>query len=217
MQIKIKDYNGAGQVVENFHQNEWSDIQSVIANMPLHLKSSDQRGKQGAPIFDAVGTNQYFLNNLTGLGWKPKIALPSAFNFLGTDIDFGKNGVVLEVQFSNYPFLLNNTMRSELFFKAGVVFDVKPTSLVIIVTKVGAFPASNSTLYYEQAESQLDSFMQHNVFSVPIRLVGLDESPGVVNSTFTTYQDPRYSRTVVSQVIQPVNIAQGGRTKYKIT
>ncbi|MEH2284834.1 MAG: hypothetical protein V7K90_26540 [Nostoc sp.] len=56
---------------------------------------------------------------------------------------------------SNYPFLLNNTLRSELFFKAKTEFVGYPTNLVIIVTKALMFPASNSTLYYEQAVNQL--------------------------------------------------------------
>ncbi len=92
------------------------------------------------------------------LGWLVNIPIPVDYSFLGTDIDFGKAGVIVESQFSNYPFLLNNTLRSELFFKAGTIFAGHPTQLVILITKALMYPASNSTLYYEQAVRQLTGF-----------------------------------------------------------
>ncbi|MBC6421058.1 MAG: hypothetical protein GDA43_25880 [Hormoscilla sp. SP5CHS1] len=119
--------------------------------MPLHLKASSQAGLQGYPIFDPVGTNEYIKTELVNLGWKPNISIPKQYNFLGTHIDAGKAGAIVENQFSNYPFLLNNTIRSEFFFKAETRFSGSATKLVIIITKAHMFPASNSTLYYEQA------------------------------------------------------------------
>src|SRR4051794_15797231 len=62
--------------------------------------------------------------------------------FLGTDVNLGKNGVITEVQFSDYPFLLNNLMRSELLFKAGVDLPNKAAGLLIVMTKAHMFPAS---------------------------------------------------------------------------
>lgn len=196
MLIKYKDYNGADTVVQAAHGPEWQELEQVLGTMPLHLKASDQEGLQGNAIFDPVGTNRHVAEGLINRGWKGGIAIPGEFDFLGKDIDFGKNGVVVEVQFSNYPFLLNNTVRSELFFRSKTVFDVRPTSLVIIVTKAGMFPSSNSTLYYEQAVKQLDALGQHKVFTVPIRLVGLFENTGKVQATWTKYSAARYSRTV---------------------
>ena len=101
---------------------------------------------------------------------------------MGTDIDFGKAGVIVESQFSNYPFLLNNTLRSELFFKAGTTFAGYATQLLILITKALMFPASNSTLYYEQAVRQLTALTDNHVFDVPIRLVGLFEQQNAIVS-----------------------------------
>ena len=71
---------------------------------------------------------------------------------------------------------------------------------MIIVTKAHMFPASNSTLYYEQAQKQLDELARHKVFNVPIRLVGLFEQIyGETEAIFTEYENPRYSRTVVER------------------
>lgn len=151
MQIRFTDFNNAGNVVAGTYATEWAEIEHVLTAMPLHLKASDQAGIQGKAIFDPVGTNQHIADQLTTAprSWAGGIPIPAEFSFLGTDIDFGKNGVVVEVQFSNYPFLLNNTVRSELFFRAQTVFHARPTQLVVIVTKAGMFPSSQSTLYYE--------------------------------------------------------------------
>jgi hypothetical protein len=86
----------------------------------VHLKASDQARKIGAPIWDAVGNNAAIKKKLIRLDWRPNIPISAPFKFLGTDVDFVKNGVVIEIQFSNYPFLLNNLLRCELFFKWGL-------------------------------------------------------------------------------------------------
>ena len=81
------------------------------------------------------------------------IPIPAEYDFLGTGIDFGSQGMLIEVQFSNYPFLLNNTVRSELFWQAKIPLAHKHTEVVVIITKAHMFPASNSTLYYEQGKN----------------------------------------------------------------
>jgi hypothetical protein len=120
MQIGFTDFNEADLLISSGFQTEWGEMETVLNSMPLHLKASDQRGKQGRPIFDAVGTNEYLKMSLVSTGWRSSVQIPSEFKFLGTDIDFYKSGVIVEAQFSNYPFLLNNLLRSELFFKAGI-------------------------------------------------------------------------------------------------
>jgi hypothetical protein len=116
---------------------------------------------------------------------------------LGTGVDFGKRGLIVEVQFSNYPFLLNNLLRSELFFKAGLNLAEEPVQAVVVIAKDGMFPASNSTLYFQQAEKQLGALASKKVFDVPLRLVGLFENPNArIPVKWTEYDNPRYSRTV---------------------
>jgi hypothetical protein len=172
MQLKIVDFNDPQAILSATHAREWAQVISALAKMPLHLKSSDQAGKQGSLIFDVVGTNAYIKACLTPLGWQATRIEPE-YEFLGVDVDFAKSGVILEVQFSNYPFLLNNLLRSELFFREKVRFDGAPMSAVIIVVKARMFPSSNSTLYYEQALKQLNGLAEYKLFSVPVRLVGL--------------------------------------------
>lgn len=216
MLLNWRDYNGSDAAIAGAFRQQWTQLETQLRGMPLHLKASDQAGLQGNAIFDPVGTNQAIADRLLPLGWQQKIGLPLPFRFLGTDVDFGKDGVILEVQFSNYPFLLNNTLRSELFFRAQTVFHRKPTGLVVIVTKGGMFPSSNSTLYYEQAISQLSALSEHKVFTVPIRLVGLLEDRGDIDATWTDYSAARYSRTIASRTVRKFRITQGRSNRCRI-
>ena len=186
--------------------------------MPLHLKASDQAGLQGNLIFDPVGTNEHIKRELMNLRWNANTPIPSQFSFLGTDVDFLKSGLLVEVQFSNYPFLLNNTVRSELFFKARTRLGNSTVDAAVIITKAHMFPASNSTLYYEQAQNQLTELANHNVFDVPIRLVGLFETDsGIADVMFTEYENPRYSRTVVNRSSRRCRISAGRTSRGRCT
>lgn len=216
MRVQFTDFMGADTAIAAGYSQQWLELEQVLGAMPLHLKASDQDGKQGSAIFDPVGTNEHIARALVTRGWSGKIAIPEPFTFLGTDVDFGKQGVVVEVQFSNYPFLLNNTIRSELFYRAETVFHQLPTRLVVIVTKAGMFPSSNSTLYYEQALSQLTALAEHGVFTVPIRLVGLFEQQGPVTATWTDYSAARYSRTVGARVQRSFTITGGRGVRCRI-
>lgn len=171
--------------------------------MPLYVKHSDQAGKIGQFIFNSVGTNFHIKKELINRKWVTNILIPHQFNFLGIDVDFEKNGIIIEVQFSNYPFLLNNLLRSELFYKSKTVFNNKPVETLIIISKAHMFPAPNSTLYYlyyEQAMKQLNELIKNNVFDIPIRLVGLFENEQVATpAIWTEYSSNRYSRSVVKE------------------
>ncbi len=62
------------------------------------------------------------------------------------------------------------------------------------------FPASNSTLYYEQAKNQLSALAKEKVYDVPLRLVGLfEEKDTTVSAIWTEYSSSRYSRTVINR------------------
>lgn len=178
--------------------------------MPLHIKPSDQMGLQGKLIFDPVGTNKYIKNVLVNLKWQTNIVIPAEYRFLGKAIDFAKTGIILEIQFSNYPFLLNNTLRSELLFKAGTNLNNNSTKVLIIITKAQMFPAANSTLYYEQAAQQLTALIQNHVFDVPMRLVGLFETQNTIISAISTvYKEKRHSRTAASRISCRCQISSG--------
>jgi hypothetical protein len=218
MIIEFHDFNSADKVITGNYATEWGEIKEVLERMPLHLKESDQAGIQGRPIFDPVGTNGYIKDGLKAKHWKSNIPVPGEYDFMGTDIDFGKNGFIGEAQFSNYPFLLNNILRAELFFKGGVILSDRKTACLFIITKAHMFPASNSTLYYEQAKYQLDALSKNKVFDAPIRLVGLKENMGRrIRVIWTTYAKPRYSRTVSKRAKLTCDINRGRSEESRCT
>jgi hypothetical protein len=216
VEIKATDYNNPDAILAKTHAREWAQVLNTIKKMPLHLKASDQGGRQGSLIFDPVGTNAHLKESLGVSGWRATRIAPE-YAFLGLDVDFAKSGVVLEAQFSNYPFLLNNLIRSEMFFREKVSFDGATMSVVVILVKAAMFPASNSTLYYEQALKQLNGLAKFKLFTVPVRLIGLfSPIKKSVDAVFTTYDAARYSRTVGETTNIKCDITSGRTERCKI-
>ena len=216
MILKYSDFRGADIQASGGHQSEWEELQDVLSSLNLHLKASDQAGIQGKPIFDVVGTNEHIKLHLQEKNWSANVKIPKEFEFLGTDFDFSKNGVIVEAQFSNYPFLMNNVLRAQLFFKSKTPLLEEPTSLVIIITKAHMFPASNSTLYYEQGAKQLAALAKYQVFDVPIRLVGLFESlNSEIVAKWSEYENPRYSRTPLFRTNRRCRIRAGANRRSR--
>jgi len=200
MLIQFTDYNSADEVIAQNYLQEWEQIESMLTEMPLYLKASDQKGKEGQPNFDPVGTNQFISDYLKRNGWLDTIPITPELDALGTDLDFGKNGILMEAQFSNYPFLLNNVVRSEVLFRNLFQIGGTPVKLGIIITKGHMFPSSNSTLYYEQAMHQIDFLDQFKIIDIPLRLIGLFEAySNSTSAVWTKYHNTRYSRTVTKR------------------
>lgn len=219
MLVECRDFNGADRKISEEYQSQWSDVEQIVESMPLHVKASDQAGIEGEPIFDAVGTNAYLKEAFKGRDWSANVPIPEEYRFLGTDVDFGKDEVILEVQFANYPFLLNNLLRSELLYKARVPLTDGPVKLLMVVTKAGMFPASRSTLYFEQAVRQVGALAENDVFDVPIRIVGLSERQNsTATAVWTEYESPRYSRKVVAREERELRILPGrsGKGRCKL-
>jgi len=185
VEFLISDFNGAEKYYAGAGAPEWSDLEKILRSMPLHLHASDQSGIQGTLIFDPKGTNAYLKSNAKAAGWE-KIRVPKQFEAFGKDWDAGKRGTLAEWQFSNYPFLANNLMRSEVVIGSRVQLQgVGRVRALVVVTKAGLFPASQSTLYFEQARAQLEAASKFRVFSIPIRLVGLTIPDGAREVEFT--------------------------------
>lgn len=86
---------------------------------------------------------------------------------------------------------------------------------LVIVTKTGSFPASNSTLYFEQARAQLNTVTRLGVFGVPIRLVGLTLPPGATEfeADLNVY-DARYGRMPATTQRRSYVVAKGRPGQY---
>lgn len=208
VELRSADFNNAGKIIAGKFSARWKDLEDALGQLPLHLKASDQKGKVGRPIFDPVGTNAAIKRNLEARKWPTNIPIPEALDFLGTDVDFFSDGLLVEAQFSNYPFFLNNVVRSALLAKSKTKLAGKEVEALIVICKAHMFPASNSTLYFEQAVKQMTEFAKYGVFDVPTRLVGLFSPTGKSIPAIWTSTPGRYSRDLsgsgpVTCVIEP--------------
>lgn len=201
MEIELTDYNDAGKAIEKQFAKEFEELASALKSMPLFLKNSDQREHIGRLNFDPVATNGFLKESLQTTGWRINVPIPSKYSPLGTGVDFAKRGLILEAQFSNYPFLINNIVRTELFFQSKLeLLAGSPVGLMIIISKSKLYPSANSSLYYEQAKSQLQFMAENSIFEIPLRLIGLKtKQTQNVNAVWTGYSANRYSRTVASR------------------
>ncbi len=207
---------GATEYFADSGSDEWKEIAKIIHDLLPSFQASDQSGIQGLPIFDPKATNLALSAAATSMGWR-QVPVPGALRAFGDDWDSGKNGILAEWQFSNYPFLWNNVIRTEAVFQQNIpLVGLQKTRALLIVTKSGIFPSSNSSLYYEQAKAQLDAATALKVFNIPIRLLGLSipSKTASFDAIWTTYVG-RTSRTVVESQFCEIAVSWTGRSsKY---
>lgn len=213
MYYDIEDYNAADRYFASTGAQSWSEVADVLDELVPQLQASDQDGRQGMPIFDPKATNARLTESAASRGWN-KVPVPRALQPFGKDWDSGAGEVLAEWQFSNYPFLWNNIMRTEAVFQQRTVLPplTAPVAALIIVTKTGSLPASNSTLYFEQARAQIRTVTSLGVFNVPIRLVGLGLAPQAASleAAWNDYSG-RYSRAPLSSSPSVFSVRWGSR------
>ncbi|WP_433546542.1 hypothetical protein ACQPZG_16665 [Streptomyces sp. CA-294286] len=200
MLFEIADFFGAETYFSTEGEEEWHEIASVLDNLTLQLQPSGQAGLDGQAIFDPKATNRILTAGAAAYGWN-KIIVPPTLRAFGTDWDAGKNAVLAEWQFSNYPFLWNNIIRSQVVARnswklAGMS---SPPQALLIVTKSGCLPASQSTLYFEQGRAQMESVLSALDLNLAIRLIGLNIDPRAttVSASWNNYTG-RTSRSIVT-------------------
>ena len=133
MHVLEKKYNGF---------SEQDDVIEKLQELYLHLKASDQKNKKHSPIFDPIGTNRSIKDKLIP-DWEPNLSIPKNYKHLGKDVDFYKDGSIIEVQFSNYPFLANNLLRTEVFFKSSELIFKDRVKNLTVITKGKRLPRSS--------------------------------------------------------------------------
>jgi len=194
------DFNSAAEYFDGPGSDRWDEIDAVIGSIPPQLQPSDQRERLGTPIFDPKATNALLTKGAAKYGWD-RVPVPADLGSFGVDWDAGQGPVLAEWQFSNYPFLWNNIIRTEAIYQSQAVLPQlgQPVDALIVVTKSGRFPASNSTLYFEQALAQIKTVTTLGVFNVPIRLVGLTIDPSATKLEVDWNQySGRYGRAIAT-------------------
>ncbi len=213
MHFVHRDFNDADEYFGGAGSAEWEDIERVLDDLVPRFQPSRQAKKENTPIFDPKGTNRALTEAAKARGWS-KVPVPPTLRAFGNDWDAGKGGVLAEWQFSNYPFLWNNVIRTEaVFMQQPDLRGVDRVEALLVVAKSGVFPSSNSSLYYEQAAAQLELVTELEVFDVPIRLVGLGVPLNAheIEARWATYSG-RTSRTPISDEPCRMEIVWTGAT-----
>lgn len=196
MKFYVEDFAGAAEFFDGDGFQEWRELESVLEASSVHLQPSDQAGLHRKPIFDPKATNRELTERAGKLGWRA-IPVPEELQMFGKDWDAGKRTTLVEWQFSNYPFLWNNIIRTQGVYRSHLNLEgMQGVESLLIVTKSGQFPASNSTLYFEQARSQIKTVMDYLEFTIPIRLIGiaLEQNSSQLEAVWNTYAGARYDR-----------------------
>lgn len=214
--ILISDFNGASRYFDGPGYERWAEVEEAVLDLVLQLQPSDQAGRDRSPIFDPKATNAALTSAMGSMDWT-KVSVPQDLQPFGLDWDGGKGEVLVEYQFSNYPFLWNNIIRTEAVYKSAATIAPLTGSVgaLIIITKSGSLPASNSTLYFEQARAQIDTVTRLDVFEIPIRLVGITVGPenDSVIADWNEYPG-RYSRQPAVTTRQEFEVVHGRARRY---
>ena len=221
VEIKTHDFNGADVILAGDLAALWEELRVVLTDLRLHLSPSRERGKVGEPVFDPKATNKAVKDALGTRAWPTDHKIPKDWQFLGKGVDYFHSGLLGEAQFSNYPFFLNNIVRSSLLAMAKVKLEGEHTiRVVVVVVKAHMFPAAQSTLYFEQAEKQLAEFygkLPAGILDVPVRLVGLFSDFDVnVPAVWSTYAGPG-ARVPQTQKDVACVLSRGPRANSAIT
>jgi hypothetical protein len=217
MHFVLSDFNNATNYYAGAGAQEWRDLEEIIRQLPIFFQASQQAGLGGSPIFDPKATNAFLASQASTRGWHV-IPVPHDLTEFGTEWDGGKGGTLAEWQFSNYPFLWNNVIRSEAVYKSKTqLAGLQSVKALVVVTKSGIFPSSNSTLYFEQARAQLEAVTKFGAFTIPIRLVGLTLPAGTAVTDVVWSEYPgRYSRAAAQQVTRRMAVTWRQAGKYGV-
>jgi hypothetical protein len=187
-----------------------AEVEDVLKKMNLHVKLSNEKGKKDRLVFNPKGTNAHMKVHLAKKGWKNDIPIPADLSAFGIHVDHGKGGLLVETQFSNYPFFPNNVVRAHLFHARGTNFaTMGKVEAALIVTKCKMFDASQSTLYYEQAVEQLKIMDALGLVKVPMRIVGVCVDRGVaVSAVESTYKEKNWDRKAIKHQTIKVRVGE---------
>lgn len=213
MHYEVEDFAGAGEYFSYEGSREWNDLSEILDRCSVQLQPSDQAGLGRSPIFDPKATNRELTDAAAELGWNA-IPVPEELQMFGKDWDAGKGRTLAEWQFSNYPFLWNNVIRTQGVYRSEIrLKGMRGVEALVVVTKSGRFPSSNSTLYFEQARAQLSAVMGFQAFTLPIRLVGLTLQPNAteVEAIWNTYAGSRYDRVPATREVRTFDISWNAR------
>jgi len=193
MRYIICSVNDGEDLLRTKFPSEHRDICTVLSTIVCPMKESQQSGKQGVWIFDPIGMNAILREQLTMRGWKAKVPLAERRK-AGNDVDFYKNGVVIEAQFGNFAYLQSDVARLEALHTGVVQLrGSPPVELGVLITVQKNMPRANSVSDFEIATTRAVIIAR----TIPLVVFGLDAPKAGEEIILNRYQGQR-SRTLIS-------------------
>jgi hypothetical protein len=57
MKVLFQDFHGADKLLSGKLAPQWNELINVLTGLPVYLKPSGQKGKDGSAVFDPVAAN----------------------------------------------------------------------------------------------------------------------------------------------------------------
>lgn len=200
MNYVIEERNAGHAVLKQQHQQQLAEILSVVAGVEYQVQLCGEAGRTSELIFSPSFNNASIKAAFGALGWECGVALENPTPETGRDVDYYKDGVVVEVQFAHYALCFADVSRMQRLFSGQL--HLKPrTGGKPRPVYVGAEIVVDAAMPTSQGVARLNQLRERGAplaTSLPLLMVGvLPPQPGdiVVQHTHV----PRSRRSTESR------------------
>lgn len=175
MRYVTEEVNNALAYLNANRVSELKDILSVLDHAVYQVQLCGQKGRESELIFSPSVSNAVLKDAFSSLGWEAGLPLANPGYDTGRDVDFYKNGVVVEVQFAHYGLCMTDISRMERLYSGQL--QLQPTSagatrpvvagVEIVVDR--QMPTSQSVAHMDQLRTRGAPVAR----SLPLLMVGI--------------------------------------------
>ena len=175
MRYITEEVNNAIGFLKANRSAEMAEIESVLANTLYHVQFCGQKGRTSDLIFSPSQSNTAIENAFIAAGWEAGVSLTNPGYDTGRNIDFYKNGVAIEVQFSHYGLCMTDISRMERLFTRNLHLHPSPEGTLrpvvagveIVIDR--SMPASQSVTHMDILRTRGAPIAQ----KLPLLMVGI--------------------------------------------
>lgn len=175
MRYVTEEVNNALAYLQASRNAELNEILSVLDNALYQMQLCGQQGRESELIFSPSVSNTVLEDALVSLGWEAGVPLANPGYDTGKDVDFYKNGVVVEVQFAHYALCMSDISRMERLYSGGLQLQPSPSGSTrpvvagVEIVVVQQMPTSQSVAHLDLLRTRGAPVAQ----SLPLLMVGI--------------------------------------------
>lgn len=198
MRFQTASFNQGDTYLSQHKSAEWSELADLLSRTVYNVQRCGQRNRENELIFSPSMTNAVLREELTQMGWISGIKLDNPGYDVGKDIDFYKNGILLEIQFAHYGILQADIVRMQgLYQQKYFLQNHLPVECGIELVVQNSMPTSNSVAHFDQATQRAAA----SATSLPLVIVGL--------------HPPNSGETVILHEVIPRSRTSGNQTNIQ--